>query len=96
MLEKNSRELLATQTLGFYHTTKIALDAKEATETEKRIVEETKHLAKRKEELKRIMMRKKGLEALREKKDHEYRTEEARRTQKSLDDLYSLRRERRN
>ena len=47
---------------------------------------------KKKAELSRLMMRKKGLESLKEKKRQEFQVESNRRAQRRMDDLYSVRR----
>jgi flagellar export protein FliJ len=89
-LEQTARGLLAGTALTYYQTTKIALDVKLAVSLQGQIEEANQHLEKKKAELNRLMMRKKGLESLREKKKHEFRTLAGRRQQRRLEDLHAL------
>jgi hypothetical protein len=75
---------------SYYETNKISLDAKESIRLGLLIQEETAHLEKKKRELSRLMMRKKGLEALKEKRAAEFKLVEARREQKKLDETFQL------
>ena len=96
-LESTMREMLTQQTthwsaaMTFYHTRKIALDAKELREVEERIMAERAHLQKKKDELNQLMLRRKGLESLKEKKQAEFRVLENRRQQHRLEDIHSAR-----
>jgi flagellar export protein FliJ len=89
--EANTRNLLASHDLSYYHTTKIVLDVKEVSQLDRRIGEEKIYLEKKRGELNRLIFRKKGLEALKERKLAEHRLEEGRRAQKRMDDLHAIR-----
>src|SRR5947209_373391 len=67
-LEASSRQLLGELALSLYHTTKIAIDARESYNLIDQIKELNGHLERKKRDLSRLIFRRKGLESLREKK----------------------------
>ncbi len=73
-----------------YQSEKISLDAKETAKLEKMLVEENLLLEKRRRELNRIILRKKALESLKQRKLSEFKVHESRRNQKELDEIYQL------
>lgn len=74
-----------------FQTQKIAADAREVSRLESVLRNEETALEKKRRELNRILMRKKGLESLREKRHQEFRMEKNRREQRKLDDLHQIR-----
>ena len=88
LLSKHHEQLSSEWT--FYHTSKIGLDAKEVSKIEALLVNENAGLEKKKGELGRLLMRKKSLENLKEKRLQEFKMQESRKQQRSLDDLYQV------
>lgn len=70
-------------------------EAAEADAAERAITEVRGEIARKNGELNRILMRRKGLESLREKRYREHRMREARRDQKRLDEQFGILRLRR-
>jgi flagellar biosynthesis chaperone FliJ len=97
-VERSLRDLLARHPgvetdWAPYQTSKIALDAKELGRLSGLLTTEKLALEKKQRELSRLLMRKKGLEGLREKHLAEHRLEESRRMQKNIDEsVQTLRR----
>lgn len=86
LLSKHHEQLSSEWT--YYHTSKITLDAKEISKLEDLMVKENAALEKSKGELGRLLMRKKSLETLKEKRHQEFKMQESRRQQHRLDDIY--------
>ncbi len=89
VLEQSHRVI--TPAWAVFQNNKISLDAAEVSRLEKLLIEEQRMLEKRKGELNRILMRKRGLDTLRDKRLAEHRTEESRHEQKQADENHQLR-----
>lgn len=73
-----------------YDTDKVILDRSELERLESQLTEQKSILDQKKEELGRALMRRKGLEKLREKKQAEYKKDDHKKTQTRLDEAYRL------
>lgn len=95
-LETSLRDLLGKShgggaaLLSEFYDAKIALDSADWKRLGGELVKEEAAAAKKRSELDRIFRRKKALEALREKRLAEWRTDQARKDQRRLDDAYAL------
>jgi len=96
MLGENIRALLARQSESpnsgweYFQNNKVSVDVKEVTQLERMIEQEKKYLEKKRDELNRLYQKKRALEALREKKNKEFRLEESHRQQAQADEAYQL------
>ena len=97
-LASQVRELLEQQAAGIYLDTdwmmfrvqKVILNKEEESRLDKMKLEEEKVLAKKRAELSRLSMRRKGIESLKEKRYSEFKLSESRKAQKQLDEVYQL------
>lgn len=79
-----------------YQTQKIAWDSKESVRLEKLMREQEELLENKKYELNRIILRRKGIESVKEKRYAEYKFEQNRKAQKTLDENFQLLKGRKN
>lgn len=77
-----------------YLTKQIEIDKSEGERLDRYIREEENVLRKKQSELSRLVMRKKGLESLKERRREEFRLQESRKEQKRIDEAYELTRQR--
>lgn len=95
-LEANIQALLGTagQTVSLewapYVATKIPADAKEIEEVGGKLKAKETEIGCKKKELNRLLLKRKGLESLKDKRRKDFRMIENRRDQKRLDDNYQI------
>lgn len=73
-----------------FYTSKLEMDVKESHRIDSLIIDEQQLLLKKQEELREIIMKRKSLESLREKRYRDFKTEQNRKIQKQLDEIYQL------
>lgn len=95
-IEQNMRKTLELTRGGaspewfVFYTSKMELDVHEVRRMETLAREENILLEKKQEELKLILLKRKSLESLREKRFKDFRTTQNRKLQKQLDEIYQL------
>lgn len=88
LLEKAATNL-STQWFSFQNT-KIEMDVHEQKRIDSLLLDERAELSERQKELEAIMLRRKSLEALKEKRLKEHKLVQGRKVQKQLDEIYQL------
>jgi hypothetical protein len=95
-LGQNLRTLLENESIRFssqwapYAAVKVPADQAELKAIELRLREKESEIQTTKAALNRILLKRKGLESLREKRHRDHRVSEGRRDQKRLDDNYQI------
>lgn len=95
-LDENLATLLGTENKRFsaewapYAAAKVPADQAERALLERKIIEKEREITAKKSELNRLLLKRKGLDSLRDKRHRDHRVGEARRDQKRLDDNYQI------
>jgi len=79
-----------SQDYEYYHTNQVALDAGQLKKLNEAVVVCKREKEDKVQELNRLMMRRKGLESLREKRWQEHRKVVSKKAQKDLDEAFQL------